>query len=105
MVRRGERSHVPLTTDPPQQTTSLLDQVVGETHRKERPSRGGPSEIGTSVLVRQLRCRPSDRLKGYSAHFAGRISKMQKAIKREAAGSLRVEQQKTANDRNVFRKI
>jgi hypothetical protein len=36
MVRCRERSHVPLTTDAPQQTTTLFDHLVGAGEKRWR---------------------------------------------------------------------
>jgi hypothetical protein len=42
MVRRGERSHVPLATNAPQQMASLFDHLVGacEQHRRHGETEG-----------------------------------------------------------------
>jgi hypothetical protein len=45
---------VPLATNAPQQTASLFDHIVSETYQKERPPRGGLSEIQSGVFVRRL---------------------------------------------------
>src|SRR5450759_2873122 len=39
MVRRGERSEVPIAANAPQQTASLFDHIICETRRKKTASR------------------------------------------------------------------